>query len=66
MLSNQCRLVISHIRTYGYITPLHANNYGITRLASRIFDLKQAGFPIVRKDLRDMTGKRYSRYVLAA
>lgn len=63
-LSKQCKLVLQHIRQHGYITPLVAKNYGIDRLASRIFDLKTFGFDIVTEMHRDMAGKRYTRYAL--
>jgi hypothetical protein len=65
MLSNQCKLVLDHITSRGYITPLVAMNYGVTRLASRIHDLKKAGYPVVKQTERDLFGKRYSRYTIA-
>jgi hypothetical protein len=40
-------------------------NYGVTRLASRIHDLKKAGYPVVKQTERDLFGKRYSRYTIA-
>lgn len=61
-MSNQCQLVLNHMVRHGYITPLVANNYGVTRLASRIHDLKVAGWPIVKQTMRDDRGKRYTRY----
>jgi len=36
--------------------------FGIERLASRIYDLKKMGYPIIRVRLRDAIGNRYSRY----
>lgn len=65
MLSNQCKLVLDHITRYGYVTQLAASNYGIDRLASRVYDLKQAGYEIVRSTHKDLQGKRYSRYTVA-
>lgn len=65
MLSRQCKLVLDHMSTYGYITPLAAYNYGITRLASRVHDLKRANYPITRSTHFDLQGKRYSRYAFA-
>lgn len=40
----QCEKVLRHMRDYGSITTMQAFNwYGITRLPSRIFDLRSAG-----------------------
>lgn len=66
MLSNQCKLVLDHITSKGYITPLVAGNYGVTRLASRVHDLKKAGYPVVASTQKDLSGKRYTRYSIAA
>lgn len=65
----QCDRILRHMRDYGSITSLEAvNEYGILRLASRICDLKAAGFPIKAEKV---TGKNrygeltsYSRYSL--
>lgn len=65
-LSKQCKLVLDHMLSRGYITQLVATNYGVTRLASRINDLRNAGFLVSAEMHRDMTGKRYTRYSLAA
>lgn len=59
---NQNQLVLNHMVRHGYITPLVANNYGVTRLASRIHDLKQAGWNVQKSMQRDDRGKRYTRY----
>lgn len=64
-LSPQCRLVLNHIHRHGYISQLVATNYGIPRLASRIHDLKIAGIDVRAESVRDMKGKRYTRYSLA-
>jgi hypothetical protein len=40
--------------------------YGITRLAARIHDLRQAGFQIVTDMRRDAMQKSYARYKLQA
>lgn len=61
---NQNSLVLEHMQKNGYITPLVAANYGVTRLASRIHDLKLAGYSIAKQTTKDMRGKRYSRYSL--
>ncbi|MBO5567795.1 MAG: helix-turn-helix domain-containing protein [Clostridia bacterium] len=66
----QCERIVRHMNDYGSITSLEAmTEYGIMRLASRISDLKKAGY-----DIRSVTeaGKNrygeptsYSRYSLA-
>ena len=44
---NQCEMVINYIKTYGSITTMDAfMELGITRLASRIHDLRMDGYPI--------------------
>ena len=46
----QSERIVRHLRDYGTITSLEAmEHYGIMRLASRIADLKKAGFPIRRE-----------------
>lgn len=43
----QKEMVIDHIKTYGFITPLEAmQEYGIYRLAARINELKASGLNI--------------------
>lgn len=43
----QCELVLRHLKNNGSITTYEAfTEYGITRLASRICDLKQDGYSI--------------------
>ena len=40
--------ILRHLETYGTITPFEAlQEYGIMRLASRITDLKKAGYVII-------------------
>lgn len=46
----QCEMILRHIEAHGSITSLEAmQEYGIMRLASRITDLKKAGYPIRRE-----------------
>jgi len=46
----QCDRIIRHLRDYGTITQRTAmNEYAIMRLASRVSDLKRAGFDITMK-----------------
>lgn len=43
----QCEKILRHMEKYGSITSLEAmQEYGIMRLASRVSDLKKAGFHI--------------------
>ena len=45
--------VLRHMERFGSITTFEAfNDYGITRLASRICDLKRAGYPIATETER--------------
>lgn len=45
----QCERILRHLQDYGSITTFEAyQEYGITRLASRICDLKQSGYDIRR------------------
>ena len=62
----QTDLVLSHIHRHGYITPLVAANYGVTRLASRIYDLAKAGHRFAKERMTDDRGRRYVRYRIAA
>ena len=46
----QCETILRHMEDCGSITSLEAmQEYGIMRLASRITDLKKAGYPIRRE-----------------
>ena len=63
----QTAKILEHIERYGSITPLDAlKEYGCMRLASRVSDLKRAGFQIVREmetsKNRDGEPVRYARY----
>ena len=55
MKTTQCERILRHLRDYGSITQGEAySEYGITRLASRINDLKKKGFIITSETV---TGK---------
>ena len=65
----QCEKVLRHLADYGSITSLEAmTEYGIMRLASRVSDLKKAGYDIrsVTEHGRNRYGEptSYSRYYL--
>lgn len=47
-LSKQCEAILSHLMQFGSITTWEAiQQYGITRLSGRIFDLRKAGYNII-------------------
>jgi hypothetical protein len=68
---NQTERILRHIKDYGSITSLEAmNEYGIMRLASRMSDLKKAGYAVRAETVK---GKNrydettyYSRYTIDA
>jgi hypothetical protein len=44
----QCDIILQHLKEFGSISSLEAmKEYGIMRLASRINDLKNQGYPII-------------------
>ena len=50
MKPTQCQPILEYMKKYGSITPLDAlNDIGCMRLASRISDLRQQGYPIGRR-----------------
>jgi hypothetical protein len=64
---SQVQNLIAHLKNVGPISPVEAKEiYGITRLASRINDLKNKGLVIERDIRTDALGKRYARYWLSA
>jgi len=68
-MKSQNEKVLEHIREHGSITSLEAfQEYGITRISGRIYDLKEMGHNIISKDEkgknRDGKTVRYSRYSL--
>ena len=61
----QCEQVIRHMEESGSITSMEAmQEYGIMRLASRINDLRRAGYPIRREMVTRMN--RYGETVASA
>ena len=61
----QVELVRAHLKRHGYITDLVAQNYGVKRLAARIYDIEAAGTRVDREMRRDDAGVRYTYYTLA-
>lgn len=48
MKINQCQRIIQYIQTFGSISTMQAfSDLGVTRLASRIHDLRMQGYSIV-------------------
>lgn len=63
----QTRQVLSHLESKGSISPLEAFGvYGITRLAARINELRQAGMDVTTNMRKDAKGTRYASYSLNA
>lgn len=49
----QCERVLEHLKTYGSITPLEAQElYGIMRLGARIWDLRHKDGVRIRKETK--------------
>ena len=69
MPTKQTTKILRHIRQHGSITPLEAlQEYGIMRLASRMCDIKRAGFE-VHKEMETSNNRygeavRYARYTI--
>lgn len=68
-LNSQCKKVLEYMREHGSISQLEAlREFGCMRLASRISDLKAAGYDISREfepfTARDGTKGHYARYRL--
>lgn len=67
----QHQLILAHIDTYGSISPMEAFiKYGITKLATRISELRRQGHMIikVREEGKNRFGQKihYMRYRRAA
>lgn len=61
---SQKQNILSHMKTYGTITPLEAlQKYGCFRLGARIADLKEDGL-VIKTEMVKENGKRYARYSL--
>ena len=58
-------IVLNHIIRHGGITALEAvQEYAITRLSARIFELRELGIPIRNIRQSSRNGKRFVRYEL--
>lgn len=56
-MMNQCMLVLKHLQKQPITTHDAVSLYGITRLPSRIFDLRSSGL-----DIQDRWAYGYNRY----
>lgn len=64
-LSPQCQVVLDYLRNHTHITPWQAEGvFRIRRLASRIDELRAAGYAIQKSTQEDASGQRYTRYSL--
>ena len=63
--SPQCATILRHLKFHGGLTSMEAEGvYRIRRLASRVSELRSAGYVIKSIRKVDPTGQRYVRYVL--
>ena len=59
----QVSQLVKYLQTNKTISQLEARHvFGVERLSSRMWDLKQKGFNIQAKRCADCTGKQYTRY----
>lgn len=62
-LTRQAKLVRDHLYSAPHLTSWQAEGvYRIRRLASRVSELKNAGYDIEKTTTEDATGQRYTRY----
>lgn len=60
----QCAAILAALESGASLTSLDAlRQFGCMRLASRVNDLRQSGWPITTTMVRE-NGKRYARYTL--
>lgn len=63
--ATQVTRLLAHLRMKGTITAVEAMSvHKISRLAARIFDLKNEGYTITKEFKTDPAGDRYARYTL--
>ena len=62
---SQADLILTHLKPGRTITPIEAlNRYGCFRLAARVLDLRQAGYPICTHTKQLPNGKHIAEYSL--
>lgn len=60
---SQKQQILDHLRSKGSITPMEGLiNYGMTRMAARVDELRQDGWIILTLLSTDERGSRYARY----
>ena len=60
---SQGQQILNHLRAGKHITPLEAlKRFGCFRLGARIYELKEASYPIDSKMVRLSSGKRVASY----
>lgn len=69
-MASQCDLILMHMQKYGSITHQEAESeYGCTRLAARIADLRERGYSITSEIVEGKNRYKkithYARYRLA-
>lgn len=63
-VKSQCDAVLDHMKRYRSITFMQSlPNYGVARLAARIYDLKCMGHEI-HSEIKTENGKRFAQYTL--
>lgn len=63
-MKTQKQLILDHLREEGPITAMiAAQQYGIMRLAARIYELRKMGF-IIKTDMRFRGSKHWASYKL--
>ena len=64
-MESQTRMVLAHLKAGKTLTPIDAlTHYGSFRLSARIYDLKQAGWPIHCERTRTDSDKLIGVYSL--
>lgn len=61
---SQNLMIAKHLKKYRSITWMQAEDYGIKRLAARIYDLKKKQIPIQSKLINVGDGVKFARYTL--
>lgn len=65
LMYTQNDMIYKHLIEHGSITSMEAiKEYGITRLAARIYNLKQYGCRFRVEDLQSKNGRKFRRYHL--
>lgn len=65
MSSSQTQKILKHLLRYGQITSMQAiNNFGCTRLAARVSDLKDKGIGIETEMVYKKSNGEYKHYAL--